>query len=502
APASRDRSRAPTPVVTVPTDASTDELVEPPSLRCADATGQRVAPAPDPTWFCARPDGTRHGPFVSVFPDGTPEITGRYTDGALDGAWERRHPSGALAETGTYVAGQKNGTWKQVSTDGEPLGSYSMTNGTGTERRWFDDGRLYSEITYRAGVEHGRARAFTPDGALIASARYVDGKLDGAYVVGKARGIKLDERYAAGVRVGKREIWNGWTLIAEEHYDRRGRLDGEYTLWRSKKVTRVEGRFAKGKRAGTWIWHDRDGQTERTGRYVNGKRHGTWTEYVNGKVVFTGAYTAGKPHGTFISLDRNGNELGRTTFRGGTGTMMTFWGRGRPASKTKLVRGVEDGLHQQLTPRGTVVIEGHYRGGVKHGTWKEWTADGVLVHEQTWKSGKLDGPVKKYVDGQLSLEAGYADGQATGAYTEHRNGKPAVTGTYASDRKTGTWTHYASDGSVVLIATYNAGVLDGAWRELVDGNVLEGTIVAGRRTGTWTLTDKAGAVKRLVYAAP
>jgi antitoxin component YwqK of YwqJK toxin-antitoxin module len=87
-------------------------------------------------------------------------------------------------------------------------------------------------------------------------------------------------------------------------------------------------------------------------------------------------------------------------------------------------------------------------------------------------------------------------------YTEHRNGKPAVTGSYVADRKTGTWTHYAADGSVALVATYKSGVLDGPWRQLVDGSVLEGTMSGGRRTGTWTLTDKAGSVKQLVYTTP
>ena len=140
-------------------------------------------------------------------------------------------------------------------------------------------------------------------------------------------------------------------------------------------------------------------------------------------------------------------------------------------------------------------------GGDTDGTWKEWTAEGMLLGEQTWKRGKLDGSVKKYVDGKLSLEATYLDGQAHGVYTEHRNGKPAVTGSYAAGRKDGAWTHYAADGSVVLTATYKRGVLDGSWRQLADGAVVEGALTAGRRTGTWTATDKSGASRKLVYGS-
>ena len=64
------------------------------------------------------------------------------------------------------------------------------------------------------------------------------------------------------------------------------------------------------------------------------------------------------------------------------------------------------------------------------------------------------------------------------------------------------WTEYAADGAVILTATYKDGVLDGPWRQLVDGVVLEGTMVAGRRTGTWTRTDKSGAVRKQTYAGP
>ena len=138
----------------------------------------------------------------------------------------------------------------------------------------------------------------------------------------------------------------------------------------------------------------------------------------------------------------------------------------------------------------------------KHGTWKEWTADGVLLLEQSWKRGKLDGSVKKYVDGKLSVQSTYAEGKAEGPYVELRNGKPAITGQFASDRRTGTWTTYASDDSVVLVATYKDGVLDGPWRQLVGGFVLEGNMAAGRRAGAWTRTDKAGAVRTLTYGPP
>ena len=105
-------------------------------------------------------------------------------------------------------------------------------------------------------------------------------------------------------------------------------------------------------------------------------------------------------------------------------------------------------------------------------------------------------------DGKLSVESTYVDGKAEGSYVETRNDKPAVTGQFSDDRRSGTWTYYNRDGAVILTATYQAGVLDGPWRQLVDGVVLEGQMASGRRTGTWTRTDKAGVVRKLVFGLP
>ncbi len=461
-----------------------------------------MAPAPEPTWSCTRADGTRHGPFVTPFPDGSIAITGAYRDGVLEGAWERHHPGGGVAEIGAYAAGLKVGTWRQLARSGAVLGDYVLTAGTGVERRWFDGGALYSEVTRKSGLKHGVARVFTPDGAVIASSRYVEDKLDGPNVVGSPRSIRVEEIYAAGVRIGPRKLWLYGSVIAEENFDRQGKHHGSYLLWRSRKVPRVKGQFEHGARAGTWVWHDRDHRKEREGRYLAGKRDGTWTEWWDNKVVFTATYQAGRPLGEVARYDRNGNELGKVTLKDGTGTLQTFHPNRTPATRQQLVRGVEDGLYQELTPRGKVTREGRYRAGEKHGVWKEWTADGVLLHEQTWKRGTLDGSVKKYADGTLSLDARYVDGQVSGPYVEHRSGKPAVTGAFLADRKHGTWTHHGADGAVVLIATYKKGLLEGPWRQLVGGFVIEGTMRAGRRGGAWTETDKAGAVRKLTSDAP
>lgn len=482
-------------------DAAVPDAPEPPHLVCDPGTALMMARAPEPTWLCARPDGTRHGAFVTMYPDGSPEITGDYKDGQLDGVWERRAPNGTVVERGSYAGGKKTGHWEAFSAAGAALGAYDLKLGTGVEKRWLDSGALYSERALKAGVAHGNERIYGADGTPVVTATWVNGKLDGPHAIGTRNTLRIEETFAAGVRRGGRQIWQFWLLLVDESYDRHGKHDGEYTIWRSKKTMRVHGQFDHGKRDGLWTWNDRDGNKERLGSYVDGKRDGPWTEWYENKITFTGSYAGGKPDGEFIYYDRNQNELGRFDIKKGTGTMLTFWPNKKVASRQHLYGGAADGLYQELTNKGKVVVEGRYRGDAKHGAWKEMTADGVPTLEQGWKRGKLDGTVKKFIDGKVSTEATYKDGRAVGPYVEYRAGKRAVTGQFADDRRTGTWTSYDAEGRVVLIATYQDGVLDGPWRQLTDGVVLEGTMTQGRRTGSWTQTDKAGQVRQLTYPA-
>jgi len=483
-------------------DAGMPDAPEPPKLACDAGTTAMNAPAPEPTVFCGRDNGVRHGPFVTMFPDGTTEISGAYKDGKLDGAWERHYPNGAIVETGAYVNGFKDGKWKQLGPTGTVLGEYELKLGTGTERRWYDDGLLYMERVVKAGAPNGNFKILDHDGQPAVTAKLFGTRFDGPHVVGAKNTMRIEETFTNGVRHDARQIWQFWLLVMDENYDRKGKLDGAFTIWRDKKIPRVQGTYDHGKRTGTWSWFDRANNKEREGDFADGKKTGAWFEWYENKLTYSGNYTDGRPDGEFVYYDKSGNELGRFEVKDGTGTMMTFHPNHKPATKQHLTNGALDGVYQELTLRGKVVVEGRYASDKKHGWWREWTDLGVLTLEEHWKWGKLDGALKKYEGGKLAVEATYKSGKVEGAYTEYRSGKPALTGQFAADRRTGTWTSYDPDGAVVLTATYKEGVLDGPWRQLTGGVVYEGKMVAGRRSGTWTRTDRTGAASVVTYKSP
>jgi uncharacterized protein len=474
-----------------------------PKLACADGSTAIAAAYPDTSWFCTRADGVRHGAFFTLYPDLQIEIEGSYKDGKLDGAWQRHYPGGAIAETGTYVGGVRDGVWKQLGPTGNALGEYTMKLGTGKQKRWLDDGPLYSEITLKQGVPHGPARIFDRNGTLVVAANLSAGKLDGKHIVGVKNTLRIEETFVRGTRRGPRKIWQFWSLLIEEAYDGKGKLDGSFTIWRDKKTPRVQGTYEHGKRTNTWTWTDKNNKKEREGDYQDDVKRGLWSEWIDGKLTFQGTFDGGKPDGEFVYYDpKKGTELGRFTINGGTGTMLTFHSNQKVSSRTQLVKGLMDGKYEELTPRGKTIVEGRYAGDRKHGVWREQTEAGVPTLEERWSRGKLDGPWKKFVEGKLAAEATYKDGLAEGTYTEYRNGKPSLVGQFAADKRTGTWTTYNADGSVTLTATYKDGVLDGPWRQLVGGVVVEGNMSRGHRAGTWTQTDRAGQKQSVTYQTP
>ena len=439
---------------------------------------------------------------MTLYPDRSIAIEGHYKDGALDGAWKRHHPGGAIAEDGAYVAGLPDGTWQAFDASGAKLGEYTLKHGTGKVKKWLADGPLYSETALKKGVPDGYTKIFDRQGYLVVIAKLTAGKLDGPHTVGGKNTLRIEESFVRGVRRGPRKIWQFWALLVDESYDTKGKLDGAFTIWRDRKVPRVQGTFDHGKRTGPWVWTDRNNKKEREGDYTDGKKTGPWFEYADEKVVFQGAFTDGRPDGEFIYYDKTGAELGRFTITDGTGTMLTFHPNKKVSSRTTLQQGQMSGRYEELSLRGKTLVLGNYLADRKHGWWREMTEAGALGSEEQWKRGKLDGAFKKYTDGKLAVEATYKDGKVEGAYTEYRDGKPALVGQFAADRRVGTWTAYDAGGSVTLTATYKDGVLDGPWRQLTDGVVVEGMMVAGRRTGTWTRTDRAGTVVSTVVKTP
>jgi antitoxin component YwqK of YwqJK toxin-antitoxin module len=483
------------------------ELEPPPSLPCPDGAERVRAPLPARAVYCQRPDGTRHGPFAELFPDGSAEVLGRYDSGVLDGKWVRVRRDRRIAEEGTYRAGAKDGAWRQYDVDGGLLGEYAMERGTGVEKRWWEHGALQSATTWQGGKRQGPTQSWAPDGALIIQEMWRDGLLDGPREIGTRSSMFVAEERQRGVRVGARELWRrGYQALAEQ-YDSDGHLDGQFAAWRSRGRLREQGSYRHGLRHGVWTWFDRGGGKEREGSYVDGLRDGTWTSWHGRSVASVGTYRAGIPDGDFVEYDDRGRELGRYRVVKGKGAARTFHGNRRLATETQLEDGVPHGRFVAYDLRGKRISEGRFDHGARHGVWRERWPTGKVRIEARYDHGDLQGPWKRFSPkGKLEIETSYDAGKRQGPYAEYfADGTREIAGAFVDDRADGEWTQWHRGGAVAVRATWRAGALDGPWQELApDGSVaVRGAHERGHRAGAWEYLAPDGSVQRTVtYTAP
>ena len=253
-----------------PVDAGIPDAPEPPKLVCDAGTTLMMAPAPEPTWFCGRDNGVRHGRFATLFPDGTPEIEGTYKDGKLDGAWQRHYPGGALVETGAFASGLKDGHWKQLAATGATLGEYDMKLGTGTERHWYDDGPIYSERALRLAALPTRQLQDLRARRRDRRHREVRRRQARRLARGRRQEHAAARRDVHQWRASRRaaDLASSGCSVLDEAYDRHSPSSTgcRSRSWRDKKIPRLQGTYDHGKRTGTWSWFDRNQQQGARGR--------------------------------------------------------------------------------------------------------------------------------------------------------------------------------------------------------------------------------------------
>jgi antitoxin component YwqK of YwqJK toxin-antitoxin module len=115
----------------------------------------------------------------------------------------------------------------------------------------------------------GPARRFYDDGGLWVEERWVAGLLDGAFVEYHRGGAKARVgTYARGAKTGRWTIWYDSGSLEEEAGWKDGVLDGAFvSYWRSG-AKRAEGRHCGGMQCGTWRTWDEKGALLGTAEYA------------------------------------------------------------------------------------------------------------------------------------------------------------------------------------------------------------------------------------------
>jgi MORN repeat variant len=105
--------------------------------------------------------------------NGQIRLENREAAGQLHGFCRTWHYNGRLAEELRYRGGLLHGLSRQWNENGRLLGSFTMVQGTGTQKYWHNNGRLRLEINTVNGKFCGPMRMWLWNGTLVQETYYI-----------------------------------------------------------------------------------------------------------------------------------------------------------------------------------------------------------------------------------------------------------------------------------------------------------------------------------------
>jgi len=100
-------------------------------------------------------------------------------------------------------------------------------------------------------------------------------------------------------------------------------------------------------------------------------------------------------------------------------TIKKFYNDGTIQSATTYKNGKKNGAEHIYYPDGAILRSAHkYVHGKLHGLQQEYSSSAMLIKEENFKHGKLDGVSRYYTKGLLAREVTYKNGKIEGVYRE------------------------------------------------------------------------------------
>lgn len=333
-------------------------------------------------------------------------------NGEKEGMWKEFYPDSTyqVKQEGTYLKGVKHGYFREYSKSGVLLSTTKYEYGEVVENAeelqnleikttYHSNGAIKSVKSFKDGLQEGVEKTYDPQGNIVQSKIYSNGKLLGEGIV-DAEGIKQGD----------------W----KEYYPRSGKL-------------RAEGAYKNGARIGKWTFYFENGKIEQKGTYrEGGLPHGLWTWYYpSGQILREEEFRLGKEDGYIREYDPVGNVITKGQFLDGYeegewvvdygdhreegkyigglkhGIWLSYYENDELAFEGEYVNGMAYGKHTYYYPNGKKKLQGKYSGGQKDNVWTRYNPDGSVMLKIEYEDGqevKLDGFKIKPKNGQAETE--------------------------------------------------------------------------------------------------
>lgn len=185
------------------------------------------------------------------------------------------------------------------------------------------------------------------------------------------------------------------------------------------------------------------------------------------------------------------------------GLIHTYFANGVLQTAAEYSKGVRNGWYLQCETNGVVLKEEHYRNGLLDGEVREYyTAKGVRIVKSVYSymEGRYHGVCSEYNDmGKLVSQAKYKEGIKDGVSKWYfQNGNLAMEQNYSNGALDGIQKVYAQDGKLLSDGSFSDNKKSGLWKEYYPNGLLkeEGHYLDDAKTGEWTYYNEDGSFDR------
>lgn len=103
--------------------------------------------------------------------------TVNYSAGKLHGIYREWHPNQVLKTDGVYVNGLFDGQWLYYNDLGFVIGEGVFTDGTGTLKNHYDNGKIKQVTRYKLNLKEGEEIVYNEDGSVFQIIEYKSGMI-------------------------------------------------------------------------------------------------------------------------------------------------------------------------------------------------------------------------------------------------------------------------------------------------------------------------------------
>ena len=419
---------------------------------------------------------------------------------------------------------------------------------------------VYSALIAGDTVPQGTYKRFYRNGKLEQQTSFRQGKRDSAYVEFYPTGTRrLETTYHDGIRQGPFKTYYEDGKPAQEGMFENDEPNGELTYYHPDGSVKLRTTLVKGQPNGPLKALYPNGKTQAEINYENGQPNGTVRFlYPDGAVQSEGSFTRGLLSGPYKTYYPNGQiEKEVLADKNGRGRYRSYYASGKlqtegtyapaPLAQRPVRNPLGDDMTKRVAPpTGTNNLDGPatsyfesgqiktkitYRNGVPTGHGLEYFENGHLREETDYSNAGRDRKITRYHDvaGQLTqAEEQYKNNRPAGTWREfYPDGKtPRKTETYGASGRllgerltyfesgqvqsrqpylngfmAGIGQEYFSSGKVRKETTYVRSMIQGSFRELREDGTLavSGQYRNSRQSGVWTYyKDDGQAVARTV----